>query len=318
MDQPLTGHILNPDTQAVLLLCGRFGRPRDGDAQPLQQSEYNRLAVWLRDNGMRPSDLLSPEGLARAETVVGALPVEFARLRLLMQRGGPLALAVESWSNMGLWVISRSDRLYPERFRTGRLGPPILYGVGRKELLSAGGLAIVGSRDISPDDVEYTRSVARACAGQGLQVVSGGARGVDTEAMLAALHAGGTSVGVLAAGMAKAAVMGSYRQGLMDGRLALCSPYDPGAGFNIGNAMARNKLIYGLADQALIVRSGYQTGGTWAGAIEALKGGKTPVFVRHAGSVPPGNRELLDKSALPFPPEPWPNLAAQLSALTGL
>jgi DNA processing protein len=61
--------------------------------------------------------------------------------------------------------------------------------------------------------------------------------------------------------------------------------------------MGRNKIIYGLADFAIIVSSDYQKGGTWAGAIEALKAGWCPVFVRSGSGMPQGNRELVKQSA---------------------
>jgi predicted Rossmann fold nucleotide-binding protein DprA/Smf involved in DNA uptake len=195
----------------------------------------------------------------------------------------------------------------------GRLGPPILYGVGNKDLLSSGGLAIVGSREVDEEALDFTRRVAQACASQRIPVVSGGARGVDIEAMMAAVERGGTAVGVLADSLIKSAVAGKYRSALVGDSLALVSTYDPGAGFDVGSAMGRNKYIYGLADWALIVSSSVEKGGTWGGAVEALKPGKKPVFVRTQGNVPEGNRKLLEKGAIPFPAEPWDDLADRLS-----
>ena len=64
--------------------------------------------------------------------------------------------------------------------------------------------------------------------------------------------------------------------------------------------MGRNKLIYGLSDFAIVVSSDFQTGGTWAGAVEALKAGWCPVFVRDGPDVPKGNRELLRLGAAPL------------------
>ena len=61
-----------------------------------------------------------------------------------------------------------------------------------------------------------------------------------------------------------------HRNLLLDGQLVLISPYDPSAGFNVGNAMQRNKLIYALADTSLVVSSDLNKGGTWAGAVEQL------------------------------------------------
>ncbi|MFM6207690.1 DNA-processing protein DprA, partial [Planktothrix sp.] len=88
---------------------------------------------------------------------------------------------------------------------------------------------------------------------------------------------------------------------IAEGRLTLISPYDPNAGFNTGNAMGRNKYIYALADYGLIVSSGYQTGGTWAGATEALSKIKdVPVFVRMQDTIPEGNQQLVKQGAKPF------------------
>jgi len=149
-------------------------------------------------------------------------------------------------------------------------------------------------------------------------VVSGGARGVDSSAMLAVLEAGGTAVGVLADSLSKAVVAGKYRAGIKEDRLTLISAVDPGASFNAGNAMGRNKYIYAVADYALVVSSSVGKGGTWAGATEALEKIKdVPVFVRMQGTVPEGNRQLLKKGAKLFPEAPWNNsLRKLLEAVT--
>jgi len=84
---------------------------------------------------------------------------------------------------------------------------------------------------------------------------------------------------------------------LLDGQLVLLTPYAPTAGFSVGAAMGRNKVIYGLADFAVVVSSDYQAGGTWAGAVEALKAGWCPLFARDGANVPKGNRELFKLGA---------------------
>jgi predicted Rossmann fold nucleotide-binding protein DprA/Smf involved in DNA uptake len=236
-----------------------------------------------------------------------------------------LSLAVEKWTNQGLWIMGRSDRTYPKRLkqRLRHSAPAILYGVGNLELLSGGGLAIVGSRDIDEDGLNYTRRLTQISAEQSIQVVSGGARGVDQAAMLGVLEAGGTSVGVLADSLTKAGVNSKYRSSIKEGRLTLVSSYDPDAGFNTGNAMGRNKYIYALADYALVVNCSVSQGGTWAGAVEALAKIKdTPVFVRSGSDsegvshphVSAGNLELQKKGAISFPSEPWNSLLKEVLA----
>ena len=89
----------------------------------------------------------------------------------------------------------------------------------------------------------------------------------------------------------------------MEGRLVLVSPYDPAAGFNVGHAMQRNKIIYALADAALVVTSDFEKGGTWAGAIEQLERLHfVPVFVRNGANAGKGNAALLHRGG-----KPWPN-----------
>jgi len=295
-----TEHQLSADTQAILLLCGHFGKiKKDNEIKPLTPSEYARLAKWLQAQNMRPSDLLNTASAVKIKHLVDKT-ITAGRLLALLMRGGALALAVEAWTNKGLWVISRSDNIYPMRLKKqlGQAAPPIFYGVGQLALLQKGGLAVVGSREVDKQIVDFTKRVAKKSAQQRMTIISGGARGVDTEAMLTALIHGGTAVGVLAESLARAAVVGKYREALREERLVLISPFDPDTGFNVGNAMARNKYIYALSDWAVVVNSGYQEGGTWAGAQENLKAQWVPLFVRKDESMPVGNQELLNQGAI--------------------
>ncbi|WP_448274632.1 DNA-processing protein DprA [Nostoc sp. DSM 114160] len=176
----MLNHVLQPDTQAILLLCTSFGQNRQIEPQPLTLSEYNSLTEWLRENQMRPADLLESTGKEQLEKItVNKLNPE--RLSALLERGMMLSLAVEKWTNQGLWVLGRSDANYPKRLKQKlrHSAPAILYGVGNIELLSLGGLAILGSRDVDDEILGYTRRVAQNSAVQEMQVISGGARGVD-------------------------------------------------------------------------------------------------------------------------------------------
>jgi predicted Rossmann fold nucleotide-binding protein DprA/Smf involved in DNA uptake len=216
----------------------------------------------------------------------------------------------ERWTSRGLWVLSRSDDTYPGRLKSylGQAAPPLLFGAGDAGLLQAGGLAVVGSRDASEEDIEFARSVAAACASQHVPVISGGARGVDLEAMAAGFEAGGKAVGVLPDSLARNAVSARYREGLVSGRLVLISPYDPDARWFAFTAMERNRVIYALSDAALVVSSAAENGGTWAGAVEALNAARITVYVKAHGSVKEGNRKLLARGGRPFPEGPWADL----------
>jgi hypothetical protein len=92
--------------------------------------------------------------------------------------------------------------------------------------------------------------------------------------------------------------------------------YDPSAGFNVGHAMQRNKLIYALADAALVVNSDYEKGGTWAGAVEQLeKLHLVPLYVRTDGEAGKGLEALRRKGASPWPNPPTPE--AYVETLAG-
>ena len=107
---------------------------------------------------------------------------------------------------------------------------------------------------------------------------------------------------MLADSLEKTAMNREHRNLLLDGQLVLISPYDPNAGFNVGNAMQRNKLIYALADASLVVSSDLNKGGTWAGATEQLDKLKfVPVYVRSTGGPSAGLDALLGKGAIPWP-----------------
>jgi predicted Rossmann fold nucleotide-binding protein DprA/Smf involved in DNA uptake len=119
--------------------------------------------------------------------------------------------------------------------------------------------------------------------------------------MRAALEARGTVVGLLADSLERAARAAEWQPARRDGNLCLATPYSPTAGFSVGAAMGRNRLIYAAADYAVVVASDAGTGGTWAGATEALRHGWLPVFVLEHAAMPEGNRQLLERGALPLP-----------------
>ncbi|MDY7020752.1 MAG: DNA-processing protein DprA, partial [Cyanobacteriota bacterium] len=267
----------------------------------------NLLAQWLLENKMRPKDLLAPNIKKELQTISND-KLNPTRIQALLERGVMLGFAVERWTNQGLWIIGRGDAEYPKllKHRLKHSAPAILYGVGNQDLLYQKGLAVVGSRDIDQDGLEYTQKIAQTCAEENIQVISGGARGVDQASMLGVLEADGTAVGVLADSLIKAATLGKYRPYIRARRLTLISAYDPNARFTVGNAMGRNKYIYALADHALVISSSVEKGGTWAGAMEVLKKMPTvPLWVRMENmqienKIPEGNQKLIEQGGRPF------------------
>ena len=294
---------LSTNTQAILLLTAPLIAGRaDRSPDLLSFTEYKKLARFLRDNNHEPADLLEADSgdlIASCRSIV-----EYSRIKRLLERGFLLSQAVDQWQSRAIWVVSRADAEYPKRLKA-RLredAPPIIYGCGDASILNSGGLAVVGSRNANDALVEYTAEIGRLAASAQRTIVSGGARGIDQAAMRGALARDGQVAGVLADSLGRATIDREHRRHLMDGRLVLLSPYDPSAGFNVGHAMQRNKLIYALADAALIVSVEYEKGGTWAGAIEQLeKWHFVPLYLRaDAGSVK-GREALTLRGALDWP-----------------
>ncbi len=291
---------LQTSTQVATLLCAHTG---NDPIQPLTQSEYVRLVGWLKDKGYPLEELLSPDIyllLLEGEEPTG-LPAE--RLKALLERGAQIALWMEKWSNAGMWIAGWEDAEYPpvlhEKLR--KQAPVLLYGFGNPDLLQQGGLAIVGSRHTSENLLESARRIANRCAQQSWAVISGGAKGVDRAAMLGALEEGGTCVGVLAADLARIATSYTLREYLLSDKLCLVSPYHPQSGFTAGNAMGRNKMVYALAELALVIACEKGKGGTWAGAKENLQHRWTPLFVMVGEDAPEDNLALLELGARAFP-----------------
>ncbi len=294
---------LSTNTQAILLLTAPLIAGR-GEASPdlLSLGEYNRIGRLLHEKQNQPADLIGTE----ASEVVAICARVFGRPRLeaLLGRGFLLSQAVDYWNARSIWVVSRADATYPRRLKS-RLkedAPPVLYGCGDAGLLEKGGLAVVGSRHVDDELIEYTQEIGRLAASAHVPLVSGAARGIDQAAMSGALEAGGAVVGVMADSLERAALSRDNRESLIDQRLVLVSAYDPSAGFNVGNAMQRNKLIYALADAALVVTVDFEKGGTWAGAVEQLNRLHfVPVFVRNGGNAGKGSAALLKRGGLPWP-----------------
>ncbi|PAO30854.1 DNA processing protein DprA [Vibrio vulnificus] len=291
---------LTTTAQAIILLTSYFCKQDKDAAKPLTNAEWARFAMWLRDSKLSPADLLNNNKkalLSQWRDPKNKITQE--RVEALLKRGHSMALALEKWSRSGLWVITRADKdSYPKRLlhQLGNQAPPVLYGCGEKALLKAGGIAVVGSRNASPSDIAYAEQVGSKAASAGLGTVSGGARGVDESSMLGAMNAGGAVVGILADSLLKASTSAKYRTGLMNGNVVLVSPFNPEAGFNRFNAMDRNKYIYCLADTSLVVHSGAK-GGTWEGAIQNLKKGWVPTWVKQTQDSSAGNAGIVAAGA---------------------
>lgn len=305
---------LSDDGQTLLALCSAFGLPDNAEAEglsPFKLTEWNQLAKKIAASSCkRPAALHGRTANELAREL--AVPSDEAeRIVRLLDRASRQALELESLFSRGIWVVTRADERYPAKLRDTlkHQAPTVLFGAGEIHLLRRVGVAVIGSRNIDETGAAFAKEVGRKAVSSKLAVVSGGARGTDRIAMDDALEADGIALGVLADSLEATIRKSDVRQLLLDERLALITPYAPTAGFSVGAAMGRNKLIYGLAEFAVVVSSDHQTGGTWAGAVEALKANWCPVLVRDGDGVLRGNKELLKLGAIALPSDQLPEIS---------
>lgn len=288
---------LSDNSQAILLLTAHFAEKKNESVKPLTTTEWGRFAAWLKEQHLNPCSL-NAHNLDGLLTGWKDKSITTDRLSALFRRGHALALAVEKWQRAGLWIMTRSDTDYP-RFLKQRLksaSPPVLFGCGNRDSLNRGGLAVVGSRKANLQDLHFSRAIGALAASKGIQVISGGAKGVDESAMLEALKFGGTVIGVVAECLMKVIRSLKYRKYLEGGGLVLVSPFNPDSGFSVRQAMDRNKLIYCLSDVGFVVQSETK-GGTWSGANENLKRKWVPLWVRRTAEKESGNERIFEAGA---------------------
>jgi len=276
----VTDHFSVSDRLAVVLLCSSLGRRRADVPAQLGPVGWAKLEQALHGAGLTASSVLEMNE-AQLREILAIDEAQAARVAGLVRRAGPLSIELERLADRGIWPMSIVDPDYPRRLKSylGTSAPPVLFGSGDRTLLDRGGLAIVGSRDTAERGLMFARDLAGAAAAGDIGVVSGMARGVDAAAIRGAIDAGGRTVGVIADSLDRRIRERALRDPISSGALTLLTPFAPGAGFSVAFAMNRNKLVYGLADAAVVVSAAHREGGTWAGADEALKLGRIPVFV---------------------------------------
>ena len=305
----------------VALLCAPMKPPTGEDfpsAGPLSPKKWFALAHRIAH-----SEFKSPGTLLDADvpSLMHSLDFSESDALLIRQRldlSEELDQELAQLYDREMWLVTVADPDYPARLLENipTQAPPVLFGSGNLQSLQDGGLAVVGPRHASPSDLEYAAAIGEQCATEGIPVISGGARGVDQYAMNGALTNGGNAIGVLGDSLEKLATSPDVSCQIQSGNLVLISPYHPEAHFQVGQAMGRNKLVYALADWALVVSCEAGRGGTWNGAVTALRNINVPIFVRADDQISDGNRELLKRGAVEFAPRPWTDLTDSLTTLT--
>jgi predicted Rossmann fold nucleotide-binding protein DprA/Smf involved in DNA uptake len=177
--------------------------------------------------------------------------------------------------------------------------PVLLYIKGNKQILQEKSVAIVGSRNASDVSLLFTDNIARKVTKDFKVIVSGFAKGVDKQALDSAIKYIGQSIIVLPQGiMTFDTGFKTYYKQIVDGDILVVSTFHPRAPWKVELAMARNSIIYGLADEIYVAESS-DKGGTWSGVIDGLRK-KRKIYVRRPEPTEyTANELLIEKGALP-------------------
>lgn len=227
----------------------------------------------------------------------------------------------------GLRFLPRSSPSFP-RSLAAIFDPPLglfLRGRGEAEILARPCVAVVGARSCSPYGAAVARMLGRELAAAGLVVVSGLARGIDSEAHRGALDAGGLTVAVLGCGIDRdypAAHADLARRVAADGLLV--SEYAPGVEPAPWRFPARNRIIAGLSGAVVVVEARERSGALITadlaleegrevlavpGEITSALSAGTNRLLRAGATAATSTADVLEALGLAPPPASAPTLA---------
>jgi len=209
---------------------------------------------------------------------------------------------VEDMLEQGYEIIPITSEGYSRTLKDNlkrAYSPPLIYVKGNKQILREKSIAIVGSRNASEIALKFTDNIAMNASKNFKVVVSGFAKGVDKQALDSAIKYDGQSIIVLPQGiMTFSSGFKKYYKQLIDGNIIVLSTFFPKAPWNVKLAMARNPIIYGLAEEIFVAESS-EKGGTWSGVMDGLRKGRK-IFVRKPeANEKNANNILINKGALP-------------------
>jgi DNA processing protein len=244
------------------------------------------LAPHAAGGPRRAAKVLLQSGRRSLEEMTSELPYE--------ERVAAAEMA-ERLRSEGVGVLFCDDPAYPDRLRRAPGAPPVLYHRGPIELLDRPSIGVCGSRNAGAAGLRAARACGEDAAAVGVVVVSGYAKGVDTEAHIAALGAGGGTVAVLAEGILGFRLKPAYRDlpnQALEQQLLVVSQFPPQQRWTAGAAMTRNQVIVGLGDAVVAVEAG-ETGGTLQAGKTTLHSGKRLWVLGFPGEDPPGTQALI-------------------------
>jgi len=167
-------------------------------------------------------------------------------------------------------LIAWDDTDYPRALLDLGHAPPVVFLLGRRDLLNKPALAIVGSRNATPQGRATAREFAHALAETGLTIVSGLALGIDAAAHEGALGSAASTVAIIGTGPDR---VYPARNRELARRIAdtgaIITEFVPGTPPRKENFPRRNRLISGFARGVLVVEATLSSGSLitarWAG-----------------------------------------------------
>lgn len=288
------------DNLALVVLCSTLGyRAKDGETpvKPLTVAAYNKLEARLETAGFTPSIFLT-EKLSDISERLSLNEAEIDHIKQLLLRSDKLAEELDRLAEKKIYVVGRTQENYPVKLKKamGKHAPIIFFYCGDMKLLGCETVAIIGSREVTDGEHDYASKHARISAQNNRVVVSGGAKGIDTIAKDAALHAGGKVVTYVSDDMV--GYITKNAEFILWDRMLVLSAFHPEAAFKGYNALERNKYIYASSDYAVVVSSGDGTGGSYKGALDCIKKEYCPLYVKDDKDAPPGNKKLIEQGGL--------------------
>lgn len=171
-------------------------------------------------------------------------------------------------------MINILDKNYPSKLKSIYAPPITLFAKGDISLLDLKSIAIVGSREPSKYGVCVAKKFSSELSKNGITVISGLARGVDTFAHLGALSTEGKTIAVLGSGIdvVYPKENAKYYKEISEKGLII-SEYIVGTSPKSENFPQRNRIISGLSDGVLVVEA-KKNSGTMITTDFALEQGK--------------------------------------------
>jgi DNA processing protein len=158
-------------------------------------------------------------------------------------------------------IVTLADSDYPQALLNIPDPPLLLYVKGRLDLLNRPALAVVGSRNATPQGIHNAEAFARSLSDAGLCIISGMAQGIDAAAHRGALPGRGNSIAIVGTGLDKVYPAANRELAHMLAKQgSLISEFPLGTPPLAANFPRRNRLISGMSLGCLVVEASLQSG----------------------------------------------------------